>query len=192
VVERDSASPPQYAVRHLKRFPIGTAYAEIVEAVANLSREPTLKHTTLLVDLTGIGNLILRLLHGAKIAARIVPITITAGQSAAVDDSGAHQVPKKDLVTCLQLLLQGRRLKIAKDLPDADLLLRELQNFRMKTVPLGNDPLIAWREGQHDDLVLAVALACWWAERYPPWGPNAFGSERSKLYDELEKMFPGP
>lgn len=23
----------------------------------------------------------------------------------------------------------------------------------------------AWREQEHDDLVLAVALACWWGER---------------------------
>ncbi|HEY7307847.1 MAG TPA: hypothetical protein VH643_00670 [Gemmataceae bacterium] len=33
----------------------------------------------------------------------------------------------------------------------------------------------AWREGTHDDLVLAVALACWWAERSLPLGGSAFG-----------------
>lgn len=26
-----------------------------------------------------------------------------------------------------------------------------------------------WRDGQHDDLVLALALACWWSERVPPF-----------------------
>ena len=33
-----------------------------------------------------------------------------------------------------------------------------------------NETFGVWREGQHDDLVLAVALACWWAERCPPLG----------------------
>jgi hypothetical protein len=28
----------------------------------------------------------------------------------------------------------------------------------------GHDSYGQWREGQHDDLVLAVALAAWWAE----------------------------
>ena len=28
-----------------------------------------------------------------------------------------------------------------------------------------NETFQAWRAGDHDDLVLAVALACWWAER---------------------------
>ena len=36
-----------------------------------------------------------------------------------------------------------------------------------------------WREGVHEDLVLAVALACWQAEREPPWGPKAIGRDRN-------------
>jgi hypothetical protein len=35
---------------------------------------------------------------------------------------------------------------------------------------------VAWREGSHDDLVLAVALACWYAERVPK--PRSAGGER--------------
>jgi hypothetical protein len=38
-------------------------------------------------------------------------------------------------------------------------------NFRVKIDPLtAHDSYGAWREGQHDDLVLAVALAVWFAE----------------------------
>ncbi len=133
----------------------------------------------------------MKLLRGARISGRIVPVTITAGQRVAVDESNAYLVPKKDLVTCLQLLLQGRRLKVAKGLPDADLLSREMQNFRMKNVPLsGSDPMIAWREGQHDDLVLAMALACWWAERYPPSDPSEWTMGKSDVQQLLERLFP--
>lgn len=38
----------------------------------------------------------------------------------------------------------------------------ELQNFKVKINPeTAHDSYGAWREGQHDDLVLAVALGLW-------------------------------
>ncbi len=36
---------------------------------------------------------------------------------------------------------------------------------RVKPAPSRKSPE-AWREGDHDDLVLSVALACWAGERY--------------------------
>jgi hypothetical protein len=35
-------------------------------------------------------------------------------------------------------------------------------------IATGNDSYEAWREGIHDDLVLSVALACWFAEQFKP------------------------
>ena len=45
-----------------------------------------------------------------------------------------------------------------------DTLIQELSNFKVKITTKGNDTYEAWREGQHDDLVLSVALACWYGE----------------------------
>ena len=42
------------------------------------------------------------------------------------------------------------------------MLIKELQNYRTKTTQPTTD-LIDIREGQNDDL--ALALACWWGER---------------------------
>ena len=80
-------------------------------------------------------------------------------------------MPKVELVSCLQILLQGRRLRVARNLPEAQVLARELQNFRVKVTLAATDAGV-WRENKHDDLVLAVALACWQAERKLPtqWG----------------------
>jgi uncharacterized membrane protein YkvA (DUF1232 family) len=39
-------------------------------------------------------------------------------------------------------------------------------NFRIKTTPTTNDLVTIWREGRDDDLVLAVAIAAWAAEKY--------------------------
>ena len=38
---------------------------------------------------------------------------------------------------------------------------RKLGGMRVKISLDGNDKYGAWREGEHDDLVLAAALACW-------------------------------
>jgi hypothetical protein len=82
-------------------------------------------------------------------------------------DDGSLHVPKKELVGVLQLLRQGRRLKIAR-LPERDLLVRGLGNFNVKITTAGNETFEAWRERDHDDLVLAVALACWLGESSAP------------------------
>jgi len=46
-------------------------------------------------------------------------------------------------------------------LPLAEVLKREMLMFRAKTLPSGGDSYEAARERDHDDVVLAVALACW-------------------------------
>jgi hypothetical protein len=54
---------------------------------------------------------------------------------------------------------------IAPALPDAAALGRELLNFRAKVhLTTGNETYESWRERDHDDLVLSVALACWYGQ----------------------------
>lgn len=45
-------------------------------------------------------------------------------------------------------------------------------SFQVKITDAGNDTYGAWRDGTHDDLVLAVALACW-AARHRAFTPLA-------------------
>jgi hypothetical protein len=42
---------------------------------------------------------------------------------------------------------------------------RELTTFQVKITPATNEIFGTWREGPHDDLVLAVAIAVWQSER---------------------------
>ncbi len=44
-------------------------------------------------------------------------------------------------------------------------MIEELQNFRIKFTRAGNDTYEAWRESDHDDLVLAAAMAAWFGEK---------------------------
>jgi len=169
VVERKNllySSPRvRYYVRHLQRFKLGTAYPDIVQAVKRMYDRPPLRgQSALVVDATGVGRPVVDLFKKAGL--RPVAITITGGQAVGVGPGG-YRVPKRDLVVNLAVMLQTGRLKIAGQLPEAQTLVNELLNFKVKINPkTAHDSYEAWREGIHDDLVLAVAMAVWYAERY--------------------------
>ena len=63
----------------------------------------------------------------------------------------------RNLVGTLQVLLQGQRLKVAPSLAEADLLVRELMNFRAR-VSTVEQQAESWREGDHDDSSLVDAI----------------------------------
>jgi hypothetical protein len=175
VLERIPASPtaheteePAYALRYLRRFPLGTPYTSIVSAVADTAATPPLRGQCILaVDQTGVGRPLVEMLRKAPVPCGIVPVTITGGQGVSVADDGSFRVPKKELVACLQVVLQERRLKVARGLAEVNLLVRELLNFRVKITAAARETFEAWREHDHDDLVLALAIALWYAERDP-------------------------
>lgn len=85
-------------------------------------------------------------------------------------DGSNYRVPKKDLVSVTQVLLQTGRLKIARALPHAELLARELVNFRSRLAAQTVESQLDWRERANDDLVLALAIAAWQAEQNPGLG----------------------
>ena len=72
-------------------------------------------------------------------------------------------------------MLQNGQLKIAEGLSLRETLVKELLNFRVKiNISTAHDSYEAWREGDHDDLVLSVALGCWAGERARPRRAEVF------------------
>ena len=154
-----------YHGRHLERFPLGTPYPAIVEAVKGRMMSPLLRGAKLVIDATGVGRPVGDMFNAAGL--HQIAVTIVGGDTNSYVD-GMYRVPKRELVSVLQVLLQGARLKFAAELPDVPTLIRELLAFQVKITTAANDTYGAWRDGAHDDLVLAVALATWYAERVKP------------------------
>ncbi len=157
---RRPPSPP-LSLRHLERFPLGTRYPVIVERVAHLmGTPPLLNDAWLVVDGTGVGAPVVD--EFRKVLRNIVDVTITGGTSVGLDVDALYRytVPKRDLVSTLQALLQSDRLKIAAGLPEAGTLVDELLAFEVSVSEAARDTYEG-RKGAHDDLVLAVAMACW-------------------------------
>jgi hypothetical protein len=185
VGEALSPALTEYSLRHLRRFSLGTPYTEIVPTVARLAGIRPLSGSPLVVDQTGVGRAVVDMLRQA--VGWVVPVTITGGHAVTRTEDGSYHIPKKELVTSLQVVMQSRRLKIARALPDAALLVRELQNFQVKITGAAHETFGVWREGQHDDLVLAVALASWWGERDLPACEGMFGGGGESLIANAPK-----
>ncbi|MBA3520027.1 MAG: hypothetical protein H0T75_20860 [Rhizobiales bacterium] len=66
------------------------------------------------------------------------------------------------MISTLDARLHTGELKFSDALADADAMSEELRDFRRKVSDAGRSTYAA-RVGRHDDLVLAVAIAVWWA-----------------------------
>jgi hypothetical protein len=179
VLERQEEGPP-LALRQLARVR-GRSYPKVVDDVACVVAKldahcerprvevaagitmPT-PLTVLVVDATGVGRAVVDLLARTPMPCRLLPVTITSGRAVTGDGAGGLHVPKRDLVGAAQLMLQSGRLVFSRELPLIDTLVKELDMFQVKISAAGNELFGTWREGQHDDLVFALSLACWAAE----------------------------
>lgn len=152
----------QYDLRHVERHR-NVPYTAIVDRTRELVsrlRGPV----SLAVDATGVGRPVVDMLEEAQIPADLYALTLTGGDSVQ-RDGFQIRVPKRDVVSAVACLLQTGRLRIPRSLQGGDVLERELVRFRAKITLSGHDTYEAWREADHDDLVLAVALACWLNEK---------------------------
>lgn len=118
-----------------------------------------------LVDHTGVGVAVVEEIRNAGVDC--IGVTITGGDAIS-HDRDDYRVPKRELVTRTQVVMETKRLQIASQLPLAPTLVAEMDNFKVKKIILtGHDSYGAgadWRDGNHDDLVLSVAMGLWWGE----------------------------
>lgn len=188
IEETGTPDKKNYAVRYLHRWQSHTPYPKIVEDTAKLvTKLPQHLNVVLCIDATGVGGPVVdwfkawKSPNGESLSKliRIMPITITGGFTVSRAGIGWH-VPKKDLVGVMQVLLANHRFKVASSLEHAKTLAKELTAFRVKVNAItGNESFEAWREKDHDDLVLAVALPCWYAMRKhaaPSFGMRIHGA----------------
>jgi hypothetical protein len=154
----------RHRLRHLERVPLGTPYPEVVGRVREVARSGDLAGRCLVVvDATGVGGAVIDLLRGADLGCELMAVTITGGERAS-RSGGGWMVPKRDLVVGLEVMLETGSLRIATGLREGETFIKELTGMRVKVSAGRREQFEAWREGTHDDLVFAVALACWNAQ----------------------------
>lgn len=161
--------PFSLAVRHLERFKLHTSYVDMVSAISSrMGQLKALGRVVLVIDATGVGRPVVDMFRTGGLGVVLWPVTIATSAMGAArrDPNGEWTVPKRDLIGALVALAHGGRLAVSEKLPEARTFQEELRNFRMRITNDANLTYGAWREGAHDDLVLAVALSCWAANRW--------------------------
>jgi hypothetical protein len=168
LIEHQLQETPVYQVRALHRFRLGTAYPTLVEAVmSRLAAKPLAGLTRIAIDSTGVGLPVVDLFRSQpRRPSDIYAITITSGTS--VGGAGYNRtVPKRDLINTTAVILQQQRLRIAAELRDTNALANELLSYRVKISDTGHDRYEPASSQDHDDLLMALSLALWTAERHP-------------------------
>lgn len=160
----------QHNLQHLERWPLGTLYPEIVASVKGRFESARFSgRAVMLIDRTGVGAAVADMFQEQGL--RPISVTIHGGDEVSKDGPFHYKIPKRELVGTLVALYQSGRLNVAPGLKLGPTLVKELGNFKVKiSLTTGHDSYEAYREG-HDDLVLAVALACWYSENKPPPPP---------------------
>lgn len=153
-----------YACPYLRRWPLGTPYPKIVVDVKEFLSALGEPLPFLIVDATGVGRAVIDQLRAADLSVSgLVAVNITGGHETTRNVAGVN-VPKKELVSAVRSVLEGRRLQIARGLKEAPILRKELGTFTTKITASGNETFEALRSRDHDDLVLAIAMAIWQGE----------------------------
>lgn len=157
-----STARARYELIYLNQLPVGTDYPRIVDEIHRVTSRPEIPRPQLVVDSTGVGRPVIDMLSDRGLSP--IGVTITGGANVHESVSG-YSVPKRDLVSALQVGLHTGALRIAGDLRMARDFQNQLAQFTPKPTRSGNSETYeAIRESVHDDMVLSVGLAVWYAQ----------------------------
>lgn len=175
----------QHQVRWMEKVPLGTSYLQVTERIATVAEYAhQIGSTTIVMDATGVGRPVVDMLR-ARTTTPLRAVTFTGADAATQPDAYSHRVPKRDLVTALEVVLQSRRLHVVPDCPLQEDLRAELGSFEVNVNARGHDTYDA-STGKHDDMVSALMLAVWWGERgtggdsFVEYWRQAAGAERGQ------------
>lgn len=157
-----------YNVRHVTRYPLGTLYSKIVELVEGAYYEVKAKQKIdpiVVIDYTGVGTAVYEMF--AKTRMNTKGVLIHAGDQW-TKKANVYNVPKRDLCGIVRASMETGSLLIA-NFPQRDILQDELSNFEVSINEKGHDQygagLEGWRSGNHDDMVLSIAIGLWFAAK---------------------------
>lgn len=169
----------QYRVLGAERMPLGTSYPDVAKRVNMLAKRLYDRDSRgdyhCLIDATGVGRPVVDLIRAAMIPAchvTAVTITGTAKGDEAILWRNESSVGKAWLVSRLQAILQSGRLKAPRHAALEEMV-AELKVFEIRVQANGHDTSGAFQVGTHDDLAVALSLACASDHQAVTYGPTS-------------------
>jgi hypothetical protein len=159
-----------YRCRYLRRWlPPETAYPVLLSALSVMLRG-VLVNSDLIVEAGASIKPVVAMLRKHQLPAMIRPVEVkVSAEDAYVGE--AWKVGKGSLIETTRQVLQESRLsfdehmpaEVRASTPPVRAVYQALLTYPFDRAPAANEAFAA-REGEYDDLVLAVALACWFGE----------------------------
>ncbi len=185
IAQRTDFDNPKGAieVNNVDRFPLGTPYTKVAQHVGDLirrlpdaivereywpmdkeiPRKEVIHDYMLIVDATGVGNAVVELLRAQRL--RMDEVVITSGVGQDRSEGSRTYLPKVQLISPLRVAFESGRLKIATQIPHWRQIESELMDFDEEISGSGAPSYGNRSANGHDDMVLAMALAVWKADK---------------------------
>lgn len=171
----------RYFLSYLHAYPLGTEIPVIIDDLEKHYKDNRL-HTPwhsgeewfffkprIVLDTSGCGPSIVKALSAKGVP--VNSLTITGGYMGNKISARHHSEPRNRLMFEVLHMLQAGRLTIAPRLPHFEELMKEASGLTLASSPSGRDAIYP-RGANHDDLLIAVALALWGCRnlplRFPP------------------------
>ena len=161
-----------YHISRIHRFPLETPYPRIARVLkkvhTQLLENPDIEYVYITIDVGGVGEAVAdQIVELISDTADIYRFTFTSGLRAKWHDARDLSVPKPQLASTLISLFESHRLWVApQDKEQLAVLQEELMNYERKITASGYDKFGAVEKmGAHDDLISAISMAAYLAER---------------------------
>lgn len=192
-----------YRVKSLKRkqklpYPEIVQWSRRVFLNPKFQRGSGISEPQFVIDAGGVGRAILDMLTAERV--KCIPIQLTGGEAESCV-GGTYHVTKSFVVGKFLGAWDGGRVQVPANASFLPMLQTELEAFRGSMSAQGRAKFEAV-QGEHDDLVMALAQAVWYFEQHGPkempklsFGgatkPCAWGSG-SNWFADAAKHHPGP
>jgi hypothetical protein len=154
---------PTLVLRYSTRLALDTETTKIPQLVRQTLQRFAPRHgepsriDKLLIDSTGIGHTVVELIRQNQTKAHIQPVMLTNGHVERRLKDGYLSLPRPDMLNSLKMVFELGNIKMEPSAPGFVDMERELIQFQ----PSGE-------QQEHDDLVMALAMAVWQAAKdYP-------------------------
>lgn len=161
----------------IHRWELHTSYTQVASDIEKILDKSAPDHC--FVDATGVGRPVVE-----RIRRPIVRVTTTAAPGEPHWGPYGYYVPKQFLISRLMIGIQSGEVAIDNSHPMAAALLAELSTYRRNIRKSGAVTYEAMRAKDHDDLVVALALANLVNTYVEPTVPQARDIEK-----ELRELF---
>ncbi|HWP90864.1 MAG TPA: hypothetical protein VNN20_01515 [Thermodesulfobacteriota bacterium] len=151
----------RYNLRRVERFKFKSDDDIVNRIIEFLDNDQLKENLDLIADTTVCGQKLI----DSLIKAKLNPVAVTMiDEGTATSNDVDRVLLKKELLTNLQMLYVAERLRINPQSALGRVIAEEILRFRVHKTPKNDDMGKSDKKPEYEDLIFALALACWYGQ----------------------------